>query len=523
MKLLTRERVAGSIPLQCLLLTVALICLLVLTHDGFDTSEGVYHYEVAHQIARYGEFGIPHHMEGMLWAAPNGRTYTVHEFGNALFLVPVAFLNSQIEIHLTRLLGQARVAMITGFLYASMGAVLCTAGMIFLYLNLRLIFGQPARLAVIAVLLCLFCTFYWNYSRLLYDGVLCSVLLSAAALFLFLFVRRDQTWLLLAAFCFLGYGLITRLSMVLPIAAAGVYLLLVLWGRPDRILRAAILGTVTLIPFVLWQLYYNQLRTGNPFTSPVQAPQYAYTNALDNNLWTGVSGLLFSPGKSVFLYCPPALFSILLFRKFWRKYRNEAVFIIVLTGLWLLLHARIRMWSGGPSAWGPRYFVTLVPILAIPFLVERFSLRSRLSRGFTTAFLVLGFALETSSIVGNFFYRMSLAFQNGMQPDTWIWSLRQNQTLDSFVWAARNLKTTFLGGSYAIVHGASAIDITVSNTLNFWWFTAYREGIPVIVLAAATGALVVLAAVCLWALYQAGAAADAHADMDSWRRRSRAV
>ena len=43
---------------------------------------------------------------------------------------------------------------------------------------------------------------------------------------------------------------------------------------------------------------------------------------------TGLIGLLFSPGKSIFVYAPLLLLSVALFPAFWRKYRAAAEFIL---------------------------------------------------------------------------------------------------------------------------------------------------------------------------------------------------
>lgn len=490
--------------LQALLLMLGLVAVFLLTHSGTDSSEAVYHYSVAEQIVKHGELGFSSPQQGVYAVAPNGRTYASHEIGNSLLLLPVAWVNSRLERRLTPAIGAERVKMITRFLIGSMGAILCAAGAVCLYLNLRLVFGQSIRTALGGVLLFAFCSFYWSYSRMIFDGVLSGVTLSGAMLCLFLFARRRETWLLAAAFACLGFGLITRVSMILAIAAAGIYLLLIVGPRPKQLAYTALVATATLAPFVAWQLYYNHLRTGSFLEAAVQLPKYASTNALTGNLLDGLAGFLFSPGKSIFLYCPPALLSVFLLRRFWRTWRNETVFVVVLSLFWLLLHAKLRVWTGA-WGWGPRYFLTVTPVMALPFLVERLAIRSWLARSLAAAVLLFGFSLSAASVIGNPLYREELAFQSGNQGTPWIWSIAGNQAVDALAGAARNLHTLFFGGQYLFVPGASAATVLASNTLNVWWLTAYRMGVGVFPIAITLALFAICAGFSLWLLLHAGA------------------
>ena len=79
----------------------------------------------------------------------------------------------------------------------------------------------------------------------------------------------NRTAPLPAAFLCMGFGFITRQSMVLLIMAASIYLASVLRGSGRlQVERAFGIGILVLSPFLTWQLYYNHLRTGNIFTSP---------------------------------------------------------------------------------------------------------------------------------------------------------------------------------------------------------------------------------------------------------------
>ena len=80
-------------------------------------------------------------------------------------------------------------------------------------------------------------------------------------------------------------------------------------------------------------------------------------------LWIGLRGLLFSPGKSLFLYAPVLILAVLGMPAFWRRHRAVGLVFLVAPWLFVLVYSMKSVWHGG--GWGPRYLVMIVPFLAI--------------------------------------------------------------------------------------------------------------------------------------------------------------
>ena len=80
-------------------------------------------------------------------------------------------------------------------------------------------------------------------------------------------------------------------------------------------------------------------------------------------IWIGLRGLLFSPGKSLFLYAPVLILAVLGMPAFWRRHRTEGLLFLVAPWLFVLVFSMKSVWHGG--GWGPRYLVMIVPFLAI--------------------------------------------------------------------------------------------------------------------------------------------------------------
>ena len=179
--------------------------------------------------------------------------------------------------------------------------------------------------------------------------------------------------------------------------------------------------------------------------------QYASDNGMRGNLALGLRGLLFSPGKSVFVYIPLAIISVVCFRRFAARYPSEATFVALLSGLWLLIHAKLGNNWFGAWGWGPRHFVTIAPVLVLPACVAWDWMKENVwRRCLLLSALSWGAVLSVASIMGNWSYRMRLANAVGGDYATdvaMVWSLRKGQAVDMIVSSASNVRNLFLGVS----------------------------------------------------------------------------
>ncbi len=445
---------------------------------GFDTSEGTSAYLVAQQIVTNGRISFDLPPNDLFVVAPNGNAYLSHEIGNVLFQLPVALLNHIFKVRMGSVLNRgllSRVENFTQLIPANIHFAICAAT---LFMILRKKFRLERRTSFLAVCLIFFTSFLWAYSRSLFDGALCATLLTVAVYFLFEYGEKERPGDLIMAFIFFGFGFITRLTMVLCVFSAECYLVFQSKRCFKKVLDLVISGFV-LLPFACWQAWYNLTRTGFFYKSGVQASQFFKNNALDGNLWDGMMGLLISPGKSIFVYAPLLLFSIFFFRRFSKEHRAESLFILFLSVLWLLLHSILRSWYGA-WGWGPRHFVTIIPVLFLPFAVYLGSILKRLNLKILLVLLGFpGLLLSLASIVSNWHYRMSFAFQNGYHMDKyWVWSFNKNQAVDMFLSGAQNLFRCLDWSFHKdVVLGASKVNIYASNSINVWWNSAIFSGV----------------------------------------------
>lgn len=108
------------------------------------------------------------------------------------------------------------------------------------------------------------------------------------------------------------------------------------------------LGT---IPWLFVTMWSNWVRTGSAFHSGYQ-PDFV------NPIFTGIYGLLFSSGKSVFLFAPILVLYIAAARETWRNpaMRHLVLWTAALFAGQVLFYSRWWAW-GGEDAWGPRFLL----------------------------------------------------------------------------------------------------------------------------------------------------------------------
>lgn len=105
---------------------------------------------------------------------------------------------------------------------------------------------------------------------------------------------------------------------------------------------------------------YNLVQFGNMFSSGYTEKGQPFTNPL----WVGIYGLLFSSGKSFFLYAPITLLAFVSFRNFAKEHPLESLMFTGMFLMMLVFHAKFFSWAGDGS-WGPRYLIPMLPFCVI--------------------------------------------------------------------------------------------------------------------------------------------------------------
>jgi hypothetical protein len=163
--------------------------------------------------------------------------------------------------------------------------------------------------------------------------------------------REEPGWIGLAGFS-LAFAVICRPTDLLLILPLGVYVMLC--HRPQ--IGLFVLGG---LPPGLFQLWYNYTYFNNPFFQPYGGAFWS------TPLLEGLSGILLSPGRGLFVYSPILLGSFFGMALAWRRHGDPLLRALSLGIVpTLLLYGKWISWWGGWS-YGPRLLADLTPILTI--------------------------------------------------------------------------------------------------------------------------------------------------------------
>jgi len=156
-------------------------------------------------------------------------------------------------------------------------------------------------------------------------------------------------------------------------------------------------------------LLFNYFRFGSPLRTA-----YGDLTGLTPTIpfYVGLFAFLFGSGKSIFIYNPPTVLALFSVRKFFNRYREEAVLCLAMIAVFLAFFSPI--WFGsGDDAWGPRYMTPIIPFALLPvgvLLQEGF--RSSLRRLAFIITIISGVYVQIMGI--SFPYGYSIEFLSSM-------------------------------------------------------------------------------------------------------------
>ncbi|MGD0841695.1 MAG: hypothetical protein ABSA32_11090 [Candidatus Acidiferrales bacterium] len=293
-------------------------------------------------------------------------------------------------------------------------------------------------------------------------------------------------------------------------AAAGALLGAAIWVRPTHLLAALVFLVALFVrdrkrafaPAVVFAavvcfagvayLWRNVYLFGHPFDFgyPAAAENGKALNTFHTPFTTGLFGYLFSPGKSIFIFAPPIVLSILGLRALWRRSRGLATVAALTPIIYILFFATYTQWEGGYS-YGPRY---LVPALALgclglgPALAQKYSW----VRASAIGLFMVGFAVQGLGVATSF---LEAAVRGGYYDATYTYRM--------------SFAAVWLQGRLVWIYVTSPVAASIGNGFDRWWLLLAKAGV-------AHGTL--------WAIgifEFAGAALSAWALWRNWRRLER--
>jgi hypothetical protein len=400
-------------PRLLLCITAALLAFVVQSGE-LGSADTMHRLQTAHSFwtsqpavfpNEYPEFGV--HGRG-------GKLYDWYGIGQPLLMLPFDIVGTGIaKLPVFADYGDNDPTVRNIFVTYSVNVLLnvLTALVCFQFL---LLLGFDVRQSIAGVLALLFCTTHLHYTQNMMENNYIFLLTMTGFCYQYDWLRSGSRKALLIGSGALGLNLLTRLTTGLDLIAVGMFLLLVLWfdkgldpgnvhvgtgahARPVehsstslvQFCGRALAYLKTALPvyfiFLFLDRLYEFYRFGNWTTTYVhyftiehrlQDPTLPAKYPWETPFRVGFLGPLISPEKSIFLFDPLIVLTILVAAFGW-KYFNPAIKSFVIASFLLVLgyiclYARYTVWSGN-FAWADRYVSTaaeMAAFISVPLLLK---------------------------------------------------------------------------------------------------------------------------------------------------------
>lgn len=343
-----------------------LLSVLIFISGGrLVSSDEVSMYLTVESIVTDGSLAIP--FPGAPNSTTNGdRSYTWYEAGNILAGIPAYAAGYGLTSILR--LPQSTASLVMKAIVSLTSALIGAWLAVMLY-SLSRYYGVKRRQSAYISAALVLTTFLLPYFKMFMREPILALCLLGGTGYLIRALNEDKPSLIVGSGIFIGYGILTKLAFALNLLPLGLYLLLKSYGGEKRARTKMIIyfaAAAALIGFG-GTIAYNYLRTGNPLDTG-----YAGGRSFNIPFYTGMFGLLLSPGKGIFWFAPLLFLIFPALRWFYREFRPETWLIVSMFLLNLIVSSVYIAW-GGDGSWGPRYLAPFLPLffLMIAFYIGR--------------------------------------------------------------------------------------------------------------------------------------------------------
>jgi hypothetical protein len=359
--------------------------------------------------------------------------------------------------------------------------------------------GYSLRSARWVALAYVFTSFAWPYVKTFYPQPSVAFFLLAIVYCAYRWrIDLNPLWLW-ALSGSLAAMILIRLDTVIVLPALVLYL--ALGASPDRRWRWILPLAAGLAVAGAATLAYNWSRFGSLTSTGYD--EIAWNNPVVGGLY----GLLFSPGKGVFVYAPLLILAVGAIVIFVRSHRAEAFLFIGLWLSYLVFYAPYNFWTGGFN-WGPRFLLPVIPLGFLPLGSLLEESKSKLSVVVFSSLFILGLLVQVPAILvdhSRFLYQQVFESsdlerygqtinQPGLSPALQQWPVALN-LLETYT--SRSTWNAAEQSLHEIDRYASQMDVPNGrellradffrrNTPDFWWLhgallgSDYRSSLAII-------------------------------------------
>lgn len=415
-----------------LLCIVAALLACVVQSGELGSADTMHRLQTAHSFwtsepavfpNEYPEFGV--HGRG-------GKLYDWYGIGQPLLMLPFDVAGSYLE-NLSIFENYENDPTIRNIFVTYAVNILLAVLTALVALRFLQLLGFNISQSVGGVLALLFCTTHLHYMQNMMENNYICLLTLTGFCFQYEWLRTGSRRALLIGSGVFGLNLLTRLTTMLDLIVGAAFLLLVFWFERKQgstvqqrstgqalaptPKRALVDYVKTAFPVYLLFLFFDRLyqfyRFGNWTTTYVhyftiehrlQNPALPAKYPWETPFHVGFLGPLISIDKSIFLFDPLIVLTIILAVIGWKRFRADVKAYVTASLLLVLgyicLYARYTVWSGD-FAWGDRYVSTAVQLAAfisVPILLRYRAEMGTLAWRAGVAIIAISFMVQLASI-----------------------------------------------------------------------------------------------------------------------------
>jgi hypothetical protein len=362
------------------------------------------------------------------------------------------------------------------------------AAIVWLLYRLVLLLDYDRKTAIFSSAVLGFATMNFHYSVNTQEQTQVALLL-VLALFLMVRYYQERRFIYAWLFCVvLGMCLFFRMTSAVTIFP--VYLIAVVnevlgSGKKDILKVIAkwfLAGVLGIGGFVIVCGWYDYIRFGNIFESGyglVADTVLSGHKMFESAPLPTLAAMLFSPGKSIFLYNPVLLLLPLCVYGFYRRHKVVALAMFSAILGDFVFHSFFTAWAGD-YAWSIRYQVPLLPFLVLP-LVVLLSRPVRMAVKILVISLILvSSVIQAASVVYNFNLEFVQNPNHCIIPDRWVWDWSQSHLRMRFENIIRHIAGNQDFSSVKVINEEPLLlrsnhteeSVRTAYTLNFFPFKA---------------------------------------------------
>lgn len=410
-------------------LVLCFFLLYLATSSGDLTVDSEIRWAVAERVVDTGWLDLAPGTTNLIATGQDGRQYSLYGPGQSVCLTPFVVAGRWLAALPLPVRGTAD--MIGQFLASTIFFPICGAAAVLLVAAIAFEVTKDRWLARWTAVIFGAATMHWHHtvSTSEESQVAVCVLVSLWAI--------QRAWkhggwrYPLLACSAMGLGLCFRLPSLMISAPMGLIAvghdLLARSPSTERRRRLGNWALAVLVgfgPFAVLLGVLNAVRFGAPWSSGATPGHLSFESS-----WTlALAGMLFSPGKSVFLFNPVLLLAPFGFFGLWRSHRALALIIAATFASTLLFHAKYTYWAGDPT-WGVRYLASSMGLCVLAVMP---CLRSRRGGRLTASLVALSVCIQIASIVYNYGLEFFQDCRQGNIPGAYVWRPAESQLFRRF-------------------------------------------------------------------------------------------